>query len=346
MSAPDADASTSARAAFNANAPSVKRILREIRELRAERGARARGVHRRTVRGRHLRISLRRLRTAAHGVRARDIPRKDTAAAGVSVQAAGVRAADGERAIRDGDEDLPEHLAAPPEAVAAELVDTGGADGDAGVFPDAAGGRGRDRWIGATTCRRELAEASWRAREPTFAHGCEKRRALSASVHERMLARAEAVMAMESVKTSGDDGASASASGAGAENAIEDDDANEDDVEDEATAEGGSRSRAFEDDDSPVAGSDERDAGVEPPRAIGDEDVAREEEREDDDDEDPPRPVTPPNETEREARLARRARELAKTKQQLDTTAWALVFAIVAITIKRLVVQRVIGALQ
>ena len=67
---------------------------------------------------------------------------------------------------------------------------------------------------------------------------------------------------------------------------------------------------------------------------------------EDDDDEDPPRPVTPPNETEREARLARRARELAKTKQQLDTTAWALVFAIVAITIKRLVVQRVIGALQ
>ena len=63
-------------------------------------------------------------------------------------------------------------------------------------------------------------------------------------------------------------------------------------------------------------------------------------------DEDPPRPVTPPNETEREARLARRARELAKTKQQLDTTAWALVFAIVAITIKRLVVQRVIGALQ
>ena len=67
---------------------------------------------------------------------------------------------------------------------------------------------------------------------------------------------------------------------------------------------------------------------------------------EDENDEDPPRPVTPPNETEREDRLARRAQELAKTKQQLDTTAWALVFAIVAITIKRLVVQQVIGALQ
>jgi hypothetical protein len=74
--------------------------------------------------------------------------------------------------------------------------------------------------------------------------------------------------------------------------------------------------------------------------------AARAPPREDENDEDPPRPVTPPNETEREDRLARRAQELAKTKQQLDTTAWALVFAIVAITIKRLVVQQVIGALQ
>ena len=198
--------------------------------------------------------------------------------------------------------------------------------------------------------RRELAAASWRASEPTFAHGNEKRRALSASVHERMLARMEAVMAMESVKDAGDDGASASEGGARSENAIEDDDANEDDVEDEATSEGGLRSRASEDDVSTVEGADGNDVGVEPSRAMRAEDVAREDEREaereDENDEDPPRPVTPPNETEREDRLARRAQELAKTKQQLDTTAWALVFAIVAITIKRLVVQQVIGALQ
>jgi len=345
MSAPDADASTSARAAFNANAPSVKRILREIRELRASaareleafiaepceddifefhfavfgppRTAFERGIY-------HGRILL-----------PPEYPFKPPA---FVLLTANGRFETGTKICLSISQHHPKQWQ-PSWSIRAALTAI------RAFFPTPPEGAvGSLDW--SDDVRRELAEASWRAREPTFAHGCEKRRALSASVHERMLARAEAVMAMESVKTSGDDGASASASGAGAENAIEDDDANEDDVEDEATAEGGSRSRAFEDDDSPVAGSDERDAGVEPPRAIGDEDVAREEEREDDDDEDPPRPVTPPNETEREARLARRARELAKTKQQLDTTAWALVFAIVAITIKRLVVQRVIGALQ
>ena len=45
--------------------------------------------------------------------------------------------------------------------------------------------------------RRELAERSWRAREPTFTHGNEARRALSASVHDRMLERMERVMRKE-----------------------------------------------------------------------------------------------------------------------------------------------------
>ena len=45
--------------------------------------------------------------------------------------------------------------------------------------------------------RRELAERSWRAREPTFTHGNEARRALSASVHNRMLERMERVMRKE-----------------------------------------------------------------------------------------------------------------------------------------------------
>jgi hypothetical protein len=71
-----------------------------------------------------------------------------------------------------------------------------------------------------------------------------------------------------------------------------------------------------------------------------------------------PRPVTPDvvlrrqeerqtaRREERERRQSARAEELAKTKRQLDNTAWALVAAILAITLKRIVIQSVVGALE
>jgi hypothetical protein len=66
----------------------------------------------------------------------------------------------------------------------------------------------------------------------------------------------------------------------------------------------------------------------------------------DDDDEDPPRPVTPVDDTERRARVAARTEELAKTKRQLDVTAWSLVAAILAILVKRVIVRSIIVALE
>ena len=168
--------------------------------------------------------------------------------------------------------------------------------------------------------RRELAERSWRAREPTFTHGNEARRALSASVHDRMLERMERVMRKELGNEARED---AERSGE-AETAVREADAREEDGNAEAR-----------DVDETIETQPTRDGERD------DVDVAR-----GDEDEDPPRPVTPVDATERRARVAARAEELAKTKRQLDVTAWSLVAAIVAILVKRVIVHSIIVALE
>ena len=189
--------------------------------------------------------------------------------------------------------------------------------------------------------RRELAERSWRAREPTFAHGNEKRRALSASVHDRMLERMERVMRKELGRESED---VAEGRGAG-DAAVDEADAREDEANAPETS--GAANDANESSllatPAPVVDANDTVEARSMRDHENDEDdyVAR-----DDDDEDPPRPVTPVDDTERRARVAARTEELAKTKRQLDVTAWSLVAAILAILVKRVIVRSIIVALE
>lgn len=197
--------------------------------------------------------------------------------------------------------------------------------------------------------RRELAERSWRAREPTFTHGNEARRALSASVHNRMLERMERVMRKELGNEAREDAERSDE----AETTVREADAREEDGNVEARdddANAPETSRAANDASespslatpAPVVDVDET-IETQPTRdgERDDVDVAR-----GDEDEDPPRPVTPVDATERRARVAARAEELAKTKSQLDVTAWSLVAAIVAILVKRVIVHSIIVALE
>jgi len=211
--------------------------------------------------------------------------------------------------------------------------------------------------------RRELAEKSWRATEPTFMHGNDERRALSASVHAGMLARMERVMSRELKSEKDADEAGPSGSNAAAVSAEEA--RPEVDVAGVSNEPRSTREEARSPTtrgehlvaEQPVA-APAPTPSEEPAPSTATASSAERTERPVVVPDESPRPVTPDvvlrrqeerqtaRREERERRQSSRAEELAKTKRQLDNTAWALVAAIFAITLKRIVIQSVIGALE
>ena len=220
--------------------------------------------------------------------------------------------------------------------------------------------------------RRELAVASTAQDGVTFTHGNERRRAVSERVHRRMVERAAKVMARESqgsstsgvVSTSAAAGVAAALAAAApmvdAQEREEGTDGVDAEREDQASA---STSAAVEpeqprEDEENESEQEEREGEpyVRPPGLLSAgrtrEEFLREMERD-------PRvvPLVPwpedaraaphvESDAERAERVAMRAEELKKTKRQLDTTAMALAAAIAAIIIKRIVVNGVVSALQ
>ena len=214
--------------------------------------------------------------------------------------------------------------------------------------------------------RRELAVASTAQGGVTFTHGNERRRAVSESVHRRMVERAAKVMAREaegamaaaatSGTTPGD--AASLAAAVPTVDAVERDETNS--AGDRAATTNSAAEEPPQDDEE---NKEEERVEEEPyvrPRGLSLEGLTREEflrEMERD-----PRvvPLIPwPDDrpaaqyvesdaerAERAERVAMRAEELKKTKRQLDTTAMALAAAIAAIIAKRFIVNAVVNALQ
>lgn len=213
--------------------------------------------------------------------------------------------------------------------------------------------------------RRELAVASTAQGGVTFTHGNERRRAVSESVHRRMVERAAKVMAREAegavaaASTSGTTSGVAAALAAAAPtvDAVERDETNS--AGDGAATTNSAVEEPPHDDEENK--EEEQERVEEEPyvrrgglsrEGLTREEFLREMERD-------PRvvPLIPwpddrpaaqyvESDAERAERVAMRAEELKKTKRQLDTTAMALAAAIAAIIAKRVIVNAVVNALQ
>jgi len=212
--------------------------------------------------------------------------------------------------------------------------------------------------------RRELAEKSWRATEPTFTHGNDERRALSASVHAGMLARMDRVMERE--LKSEKDANEARPSGSNTATVSAEEARSEVNVADVSNERRMHSTRAEMRSPTPRGEHLVAEQPIAVPAPLRSEEFAPSTETASNAErterpvvlDDSPRPVTPDvvlrrqeerqtaRREERERRQSTRAEELAKTKRQLDNTAWALVAAILAITLKRVVIHSVIGALE